>query len=194
MEYLPGGSLEERMVKNGTFFPEEEALSYVKGIANALKEMHGMRLLHLDVKPSNILVRETGEPVLIDFGATKYYNSYGLQCSGNPLVRSYGYESPEQRNQQLTTFLPQADVYSLAITLHYLVYNFLPIAGYWKKRYLPPGNTQKAIYLATTRDESIRLKTIDDFLKVLDEEIPRPIRKSPRPKISPKSNDKSRFF
>ena len=87
MEYLPGGSLEERMVKNGTFFPEEEALSYIRGIASALKEMHGMRLLHLDVKPSNILVRETGESVLIDFGATKYYDSYGHQCTGNPLVR-----------------------------------------------------------------------------------------------------------
>ena len=194
MEYLPGGSLEERMIKNGTFFPEEEALSYVRGIANALKEMHGMRLLHLDIKPSNILVRETGEPVLIDFGATKYYDSYGRQGSGNPLVRSYGYESPEQRNQQLSTFLPQADVYSLAITLHYLVYNFLPVAGYWKKRHLSFGNTQKAIKLATTHDESIRLKTIDDFLKVLDEEITSPIRKRNHQKVSPKSNDKSRFI
>ena len=192
MEYLPGGSLEERMVKNGTFFPEEEALSYIRGIASALKEMHGMRLLHLDVKPSNILVRETGEPVLIDFGATKYYDSYGHQCTGNPLVRSYGYESPEQRNQQLTAFLPQADVYSLAITLHYLLYNFLPQSGYWNRR--DHGSANKAIKLAITRDENVRLKTIDDFLKVLDEEIPRPTRKRIHPKVSPESNDKSRFF
>ena len=130
-----------------------------------------MHLLHLDVKPSNILLRPTGEPVLIDFGATKYYDSYGVQCSGNPLVRTLRFQSPEQKKGLLGIFLPEADVYSLAVTLFYLLNNFLPRSGYWKQVRIS-RNVREALDLALTSKKEKRLKTIDDFLRVLDEGAP----------------------
>ena len=176
MEYISGGSLADRMIEKGTGFSEKEALWYIRGVAHALKEMHGMHLLHLDVKPSNILVRPTGEPVLIDFGATKRYEPCGYACTRNPLIRTLWFQSPEQRLGLLGTFLPEADVYSLAVTFYYLLNNCFPRCGNrkWGKT---SRNIREALDLALTSKKEMRLKTIDDFLKVLDEGAPLSIEK-----------------
>lgn len=86
MDYLPGGTLAERMLKEG-HFNEKEAIKCIKKVALAIKEMHSHNMLHLDIKPSNILMHNN-DPVLIDFGATKLYDNWGTQCSPNPLVIS----------------------------------------------------------------------------------------------------------
>lgn len=193
MEYIPGGSLEERMNENGTGFSEKEALWYIRGIAQALKEMHGMHLLHLDVKPSNILVRPTGEPVLIDFGATKRYEPCGYACTRNPLIRTLWFQSPEQRLGLLGTFLPEADVYSLAVTFYYLLNHCFPRCGNrkWGKT---SRNVREALDLALTTKKGMRLKTIDDFLRVLDEGAPLSIEEDFSQVPQPRGCEESGFF
>ena len=77
MEYIDGGSLDELISKRGRL-AEAEALRYARQIADALAYMHEHNVLHLDLKPGNIMLRE-GNAVLIDFGLSKQYDS-----SGNP--------------------------------------------------------------------------------------------------------------
>ena len=77
MEYIDGGSLDELISKRGRL-AEAEALRYGRQIADALAYMHEHNVLHLDLKPGNIMLRE-GNAVLIDFGLSKQYDS-----SGNP--------------------------------------------------------------------------------------------------------------
>ena len=66
MEYLSCGSLSDRIPSGG--LPESEAVGYIRQVAEALAYIHQHNILHLDVKPSNILFRKEDEAVLIDFG------------------------------------------------------------------------------------------------------------------------------
>ena len=78
-------------------------------------------MLHLDIKPSNILLRND-TPVLIDFGATKIYDILGMQCTRSPIVNSYEYAPPEYNDpKSLIKFSPQTDIFLLGKTLQYLI-------------------------------------------------------------------------
>lgn len=169
MEYVSGKTLDE-LLDNGYILTEEEAMHHVRETALALKEMHTNQLLHLDIKPSNILVRDDGGTVLIDFGATKQFDDYGLPCSGNPLICTRGFESPEVQRGRLTTFLPQADVYSLGMTFYYLLTQSLPQNRREMKHKLKSYNSaiRNAIELAIHYDNRKRLMTIDEFISILD--------------------------
>ena len=73
MEYCGGGSLDALIAKRGGL-PEGDALRYFGQIAEALSYMHSQRMLHLDLKPGNVMLRTDGEAVLIDFGLSKQFN------------------------------------------------------------------------------------------------------------------------
>ena len=73
MEYLDRGSLRDLVEKHGKL-SEQEALFYIKQIASALAYIHERRMNHLDVKPSNVLIDESNNAVLIDFGLAKQYD------------------------------------------------------------------------------------------------------------------------
>lgn len=69
MEYLDGGSLDERIPASG--MREAEALRVIRKVGNAPSYIHDKNVLHLDVKPSNIMFRHKGDAVPIDFGISK---------------------------------------------------------------------------------------------------------------------------
>ena len=120
MEHLPGGSLAGK-VKQGAL-PEREALRYIGQVAAALEYVHSQRIMHLDVKPANILLDEDDNAVLIDFGLAKQYDSTGHQTSTTPVGISHGYAPLEQYKQGgVEQFTPATDVYSLGATLYKLV-------------------------------------------------------------------------
>ena len=121
MEYISGGSLEQ-YVKGRRRLDEPEALNFMNQIADALTYIHGKNILHLDVKPSNVLLRESGEAVLIDFGISKRYDESGEQSSTTPVAISKGYAPIEQYNQGgVSHFDPSTDVYSLGAVLYKLL-------------------------------------------------------------------------
>ena len=121
MEYISGGSLEQ-YVKGRRCLDEPEALNFMNQIADALTYIHGKNILHLDVKPSNVLLRESGEAVLIDFGISKRYDESGEQSSTTPVAISKGYAPIEQYNQGgVSHFDPSTDVYSLGAVLYKLL-------------------------------------------------------------------------
>ena len=78
MEYMEGGSLDKYIEQKGGM-PEAECVKYAKQIGAALSYMHAHKMLHLDLKPGNVMLRKNGDAVLIDFGLSKQYDE-----SGNP--------------------------------------------------------------------------------------------------------------
>ncbi|MBE6298531.1 MAG: serine/threonine protein kinase, partial [Bacteroidales bacterium] len=77
MEHVGGGSLAGKVLHGA--LPEEDAVRYTRQVADALAFVHSKRMMHLDVKPANILLDDNDNAVLIDFGLAKQYDTEGHQ-------------------------------------------------------------------------------------------------------------------
>lgn len=126
MEYLPGGSLSDRINSSG--LSEPLALGCIRQICDSLSYIHSEKILHLDIKPSNILFRKKDEVVLIDFGISKHYDDAdGSQTSSTPVGISRGYAPLEQyKSGGVAQFTPATDIYSLGATLFKLLTGLTP--------------------------------------------------------------------
>ena len=178
MEYLPGGDLRSRIPKNG--MKEAEALSYIRQIADALLFVHERNILHLDVKPGNVLFRSNGEAVLVDFGLSKHYDeSSGEQTSSTPLGISEGYAPTEQyESSGVSSFSPATDIYSLGATFYCLLQGSRPPkASVVLNDGLPvlpisvSSTTRKAIVTAMQPKRNDRPQSVDAFLSLLDSSL-----------------------
>ena len=126
MDYHPGGSLADLVKKEGPL-SEAKAENYIRQVADALDYIHRQNTVHLDVKPSNILLNAKGEAILIDFGISKHYDDSGDQTSSTPVGISKGYAPLEQgRDGDISQFKPSTDIYALGATLYYLVSGIVP--------------------------------------------------------------------
>ena len=119
MEYCEGGSLDRKIEQEGGL-SERQAKEYLIQIGSALSYMHSHRVLHLDLKPSNIMLRSTGEAVLIDFGLSKHYDDHGRPESSTTIgAGTPGYAAMEQSNyREGSGFAATLDVYGLGATLY----------------------------------------------------------------------------
>ncbi|MBQ0096529.1 MAG: serine/threonine protein kinase, partial [Bacteroidales bacterium] len=122
MEHLGGGSL-DRQIKDKGAMPEDEAVGFIRQIADALSYLHSQNILHFDVKPSNVLLGKNGSAKLIDFGISKHYDEAGHQTSSTPVGISKGYAPLEQYQQgsDIKSFTPATDIYALGATLYALL-------------------------------------------------------------------------
>lgn len=113
MEHLPRGTLKERLRLGA--IPERDALALTGKIASALTALHEAHILHRDLKPGNVIMREDDTPVLIDFGLAKHLH---LTLSVTEPGKIYGtpyYMSPEQG--QGGAIDGRSDLYSLGAML-----------------------------------------------------------------------------
>ena len=128
MEYIDGESLSEVVKRRGAL-AESEAVEYVRQAASALEYLHERKIMHLDIKPGNIMLRrKDNRVVLIDFGLSKHYDEQsGEATSTTPVGVSHGYAPLEQYKQGgVNTFSPETDIYSLGATLYYMVAGKVP--------------------------------------------------------------------
>lgn len=122
MEYIDGGSLDDYIRKSGGV-EERDAEGCIRQIAEALSYMHNNRMLHLDLKPKNVMRRSDGTLVLIDFGLSKQYTDDGkAESSTNIGHGTPGYAPTEQSEQGCgRTFAPTIDIYALGATYYKLL-------------------------------------------------------------------------
>lgn len=118
MEFLSGGSLDDKV--KGVGMPEAEALPMIKRIGEAVAFMHERKMMHLDLKPKNVMLKGDNSPVVIDFGLSKQYDSEGEPESSSSIgLGTPGYAPLEQANQSSgRVFQPTLDIYALAATLY----------------------------------------------------------------------------
>jgi WD40 repeat protein/serine/threonine protein kinase len=118
MQYIDGGSLQPQAGKPMRW---QEAARLIIPIARALEYAHNRKLVHRDVKPSNILITQDGVPMLSDFGIAKILQS---QEATSLTGTSVGIGTPEYMAPEQATGLGvdhRADIYSLGVVLYQLV-------------------------------------------------------------------------
>lgn len=119
MEFIDGENLNEYIQKNG-MLSEKESLDCIIKIGQAISFMHENKMLHLDLKPMNIMRRNNGELVLIDFGLSKQFNENGEPESTTSIGGgTTGYAPLEQSTYKKGEGFPATlDVYALGATLY----------------------------------------------------------------------------
>ena len=112
MEYLASGSLESQLA--GGSLPTTEAVRVIQGVCQALVHAHGRGVLHCDLQPANVLIDDSFEARLCDFGQSR------LSTEQNPALGTLFYMAPEQADLKA---VPDArwDVYALGALLYHLL-------------------------------------------------------------------------
>lgn len=118
MEFIEGKNLDD-YIKQNECLPEPETISIIKEVGNALEYMHSRKMLHLDIKPKNIMRKPDGTIYLIDFGLSKQFTDKGEPESSTSIgLGTPGYAPIEQSSyKQDGTFPATLDVYALGATM-----------------------------------------------------------------------------
>jgi serine/threonine protein kinase len=122
LEYLPGGTLEERL-RDGRPLPDDDATRIAAEIAAGLAHAHARGLVHRDLKPANVLFDAEGRAKIADFGIARMGGAGTLTEAGTVLGTA-SYISPEQAGGQPAS--PASDVYSFGVILFRLLTGRLP--------------------------------------------------------------------
>lgn len=127
MEYLSGGNLDQHILSHGKLSCRE-ALDIALQIGEALKCMHAQHMLHLDLKPLNVMRGEDGHIVLIDFGLSKCFGADGQPESSTRIGQgTTGYAPIEQHSfKKADGFMPTLDIYALGATLFKMLTGCVP--------------------------------------------------------------------
>ena len=190
MEYLSGGNLNSLV--SGKGIPEMEAIEIVRQVGGALSYMHLNRMMHLDLKPLNIMMKGDGTPVVIDFGLSKQYDSLGEPESSSTIgLGTPGYAPIEQAFQSSgNAFQPTLDIYALGATLYKMLTGETPPQasvilndGFPEDRLKDKSissRTIDAIRKAMSPVRKNRPQTVKEFLSMLEEPVVYSEKKQPK--------------
>jgi eukaryotic-like serine/threonine-protein kinase len=136
MEFVNGRPL-KRLLPD-TPLPPEEVAAIGARIAFALHDVHRQHVIHLDLKPSNVILRENGEAVLIDFGLSRHDQLPDLVAEEfDSAIGTGAYIAPEQVLGDRSD--PRSDIFSLGVILYFLATGERPYgeperASEWRRR------------------------------------------------------------
>jgi serine/threonine protein kinase len=122
MEYLPGGTLKDRIVSKGTL-PASTAAAVALQIGEALRAAHEHGVIHRDIKPHNILITDSGHVQVADFGIARAAETTTISDHGDILGTAH-YISPEQAMGEPVS--PASDLYSLGVVLYEMLTGRVP--------------------------------------------------------------------
>lgn len=182
MEYIDGISLDKKIAQSPQGrMPLTEAIETLKQIGAAIAFMHSRNMLHLDVKPGNVMMRKDGTAVLIDFGLSKQYTSDGEPESSTKVgAGTPGYAPIEQVSYHEGKGFPtMMDVYALGGTLFKMLTGQRPPEaseilneGFPTdslRQLFIPDNIVNSISKAMAPLKKDRWQTVDEFVNHLDE-------------------------
>lgn len=182
MEYIDGISLDKKIAQSPQGrMPLTEAIETLKQISAAIAFMHSRNMLHLDVKPGNVMMRKDGTAVLIDFGLSKQYTSDGEPESSTKVgTGTPGYAPIEQASYHEGKGFPtMMDVYALGGTLFKMLTGQRPPEaseilneGFPTdslRQLFIPDNIVNSISKAMAPLKKDRWQTVDEFVNHLDE-------------------------
>jgi serine/threonine-protein kinase len=193
MDYIAGQTLEQVVFPDHPL-PEAIAVHYIRQVAAALQLVHQNGLLHRDVKPQNIMLREgTQDVVLIDFGIAREFNPAGTTQTHTSII-SEGYAPVEQYMPQAKR-TPATDVYGLAATLYALLTAQVPVASILRDRRPIPAPrdlrpelspmVNQAVMRGMAIDTRYRPGTVDEWLAMLPADRPTQTTLDPHQEANP---------
>jgi len=180
LEYVEGSSLKE-YITNKAPFDDETTLGVAIQVAEGLCEAHLNKIIHLDVKPQNILIANNSIVKVTDFGIARASRQTTREAKGVSMG-SVHYSSPEQSRGGEVSFVDEkSDVYSLGIVMFEMATGKLPFDGPKDVavamqqlndplpdilQYNPDASDSliKIIYKATEKSASMRYKSMEDML------------------------------
>ncbi|MCA9978553.1 MAG: protein kinase [Anaerolineales bacterium] len=188
MQYIEGQSLRERLRQlgqQGKLMPTAQVLSIVRQVADALRAAHHAGIVHRDIKPNNILIRDDGTPVLVDLGIAAVQSGPKLTRTGS-LIGTPHYMSPEQAQGQHAD--ERSDIYALGVVLYEMLTTqppFVadePMAVLHKQVYEQPtpigrlrpdlaARTQQIVEFCLQKDPNNRLQTAAEMVTFLDQAL-----------------------
>jgi len=162
MEFVPGGSLADRLLASGPLTPAE-AVDRILEVLDALDAAHSAGIVHRDVKPHNVLLRDDGTAALADFGIAR--NEAVSHTRTGVALGSVDYMAPEQRIDARRAG-PAADVYGVGCTLFHLLSGETPVDLYLAPAHSPrweaiPGPLRSVLRQATSVDPGDRYQTAE---------------------------------
>ena len=116
MEYIEGVTLKQYLVKRGAVMGAEECLDLLLPVIGDLKGVHDSGIVHRDISPDNLMIREDGKVVLLDLGAAKDMSKGSGQSS--MMVAKKGFSPPEQYTEGMSIG-PWTDVYAICATIYW---------------------------------------------------------------------------
>lgn len=132
MDYIDGMNLSNKLKQLGHPIPEKAVLKILNQVLDALDTAHNYRdgdkqgILHLDLKPANIMLDSRGVVKLIDFGASKQQSASGGATTSSAISYTNGYAPLEQMDGNLEKFGTWTDFYALGATLYTLLTDSKP--------------------------------------------------------------------
>lgn len=192
MEYVSGQDLALYINQRGKL-SENEALKYVNQVGTALEYIHQKEILHRDVKPNNIVLRQNQqEAVLIDFGLAREFDLNQTGSMTNAMTEGY---APIEQYQRQGKFGAYTDVYALAATLYTLLTGEDPLPSRFRVTgiALPSAKQRNPVISDRVNDAIIkgmelepqdRTQTVREWLElVMPSEVKSPINQSKNSKI-----------
>ncbi len=180
MEFIWGESLEKRLTLTNAPLLETDVLKWAIQLCDALDYLHGRKppIIFRDMKPSNVMVTNTGLVKLIDFGIARTYKVGKKRDT--VAMGSENYAAPEQWGKGQTD--PRSDVYALGATMYHLLANMAPTPAFLPSKPLPLGNYNTALSKKTIAivekamavDRERRFQSAPDMRKALLDALPMP--------------------
>ena len=175
MEYYQGVNLVEYIKLNGGYLQEQHVLKIMLPLFDGLQQVHACGILHRDVKPQNIYIATSGQPILLDFGAARE-STVGKDCSLSVMMTP-GFAPYEQYHKKGKQG-PWTDVYGCAATIFYMLTGEIPpdaIERITEERLVFPAKMtivltseiKTAIMKALAIMPENRVQSIEEFSKLL---------------------------
>lgn len=154
MRLVRGGSLAKLLQERRTL-PPREAAKFLRTVAEALDYAHRLGVLHLDLKPGNVLIDAEGEPQVVDFGLARRLDE-SLSADSDEVSGTPSYMAPEQAQLNSHKLSPATDIYGLGGILYECL-------------------TGRPPFLASTAQETLRHVVTRELVppRELDASIPR---------------------